>query len=148
MKILLLKNHFPLGKKGDSVNVAEGFARNFLFPQNIAQPLNQKGLHLAEQISQKETRKKKQIILRGKLIEKQTRGKIFEIPARTNEHGHLFAQIHAKNIIEFLKIYKIELSEKFLLIKEPIKNIGKFSVWYQFSEDQKCEIVIHVIPKK
>ena len=125
MKIILLKDVKGLGKKGDLVNSKTGYARNFLFPKELAieaTPANMKKWE--EDMKEKEAKMQKEkdqaLELKSKL-EKMT----VELKGKGGEGGRLFGSITSKDIAEALeKQYRISVDKKKIELKENIKTSG------------------------
>ncbi|MEK7567940.1 MAG: 50S ribosomal protein L9 [Patescibacteria group bacterium] len=129
MKVILLKDIPKLGRKYDVKEVSSGHAINFLIPQKLVETATPEAIvrvkekqaehltHLKVQEellnSNFETLKEKTIIIKGKV----------------NEEGHLYAKIHAKEIMEALKTEtRLELPEGSIILDEPIKEIGEYLI--------------------
>lgn len=147
MLVLLLKDVNKIGKKDEVKNVSDGFANNFLFPKNLAVRATPEIVKKAE-IKQKEEIEKKKIekeltIKKSKEIE----GKRFIIKAKAGEEGQLFEAISIKKIAEKINQNGFEVSEKQIIVKEPIKKIGEFKVLVKLNSDLESEINV-VIDKE
>ena len=125
MKVILLEDVKGLGKKGDLVNSKTGYARNFLFPKELAieaTPANMKKWE--EDMKEKEAKMQKEkdqaLELKSKL-EKMT----VELKGKGGEGGRLFGSITSKDIAEALeKQYRISVDKKKIELKENIKTSG------------------------
>ena len=129
MKIILLKDVKGLGKKGDLVNSKTGYARNFLFPKELAIEATSANLKKWEvETKDKEDRvqKEKEEALKLKdKIEELT----IDIKGKGGEGGRLFGSITSKDIADSLKNqYKIDIDKKKIELKENIKTAGITSV--------------------
>ena len=128
MKVILLKDVAKIGKKGDVKNVADGYAHNFLLRMNFAAPakpeiINKFAEELKSKKAQKERGHSEFHALKSALME---RGIV--IKKKTDEKGHLYASVSAKDIIEALRALHFpvpeNLDEKMIEIEKPIKSIG------------------------
>lgn len=145
MKVILQLDVKGTGKKGQILEVADGFARNFLFPKKLAieattgniQDVSHKK---AVEQRRKEKEKEDAIKLGVKLHALQ-----IEIKTKTGEGGRLFGSVTSKEIAEALKKqHGIELDKRKLEIKEPIKNLGNFEVHVKVHPDVAAKLQIHV----
>ncbi|MGM0607081.1 MAG: 50S ribosomal protein L9 [Candidatus Muiribacteriota bacterium] len=129
MKIILIKDHSKIGKTGDIKNVASGYASNFLIPNKIAIPAtksNLKQLDNIKKINQSKDEKEKQKALKTKEELEET---TLEIKTKTGEKGKLYGAITNKNISDELKKQKkIKMDKKKIIVKEPIKKVGNYTV--------------------
>jgi len=129
MRVIFLHDVPKVGKRHDIKEVNGGYAINFLFPKKLAEPATPKA------ITELEKRKKEIIIEKeveqGLLMKnlEEIKGKIIIIKGKANEKGSLFSAIHKKEIKEELeKEHKIEISEEFIILEKPIKEIGEFEI--------------------
>ena len=129
MKVIILKDTKKVGRKYEIKDVADGYALNSLIPGKIAILATPGNLKMIE--SKKSTDLAITNNLLGavsKAIEKLLGGKIV-LEGKVNDKGHLFAGIHAENIVqEFKKITGVELPSDSLEIEKPIKEIGEHNI--------------------
>jgi len=135
MRVIFLHDVPRVGKRYDIKEVNGGYAMNFLFPQKLAKPAT------PEAMAKLEKRKKEIIIEREveqELLMKnleEIKGKTIAIKGKANEKGSLFSAIHKKEIKEELeKEHKIEISEEFIILEKPIKEIGEFEIPIKIKE--------------
>ncbi len=128
MKVILTTNIKKLGKIGDLVNVKDGFARNYLFPNKMALRENKKNLEHYEKIKD-EMNKNEEIKLENakKLIEDISKIKIV-FKKEADEKDQLYGSISKKEIIDFLESNNIKVKSDDLMIKEPIKSLGNHQI--------------------
>ena len=144
MQIILLQDIKGLGKKFDIKKVVDGYARNFLFPKNLA------CLATAQIIAQ--TEKEREIRIQKEKEEfkktEQTVGKfknlVLKIQAKATKDGKLFGSISNQEIADVLKEKNFEISSDKIEIKEPIKKIGKHSVKINLASGIQTEIAVEV----
>jgi len=143
MKVVLLKEVRGLGKAGEVKEVKEGYARNFLIPKALADVVNRHGLMVIDAQKKKKIRigveeKKNKIKLARKVD-----GRIFEISAKTDGKGTLYAGLDRKAIVKELQKQKINIAENELKLASPIKKVGEHKVKLKISE-MKAEITLNV----
>ncbi len=146
MKIILLKDYPKIGKIGEIKEVAQGFARNFLFPKKIAVLFSS---HTAETFQQQLKKKAEKKEVHGKEEEKALallQGKTWIIRVNANEKGHLFASLHEKDLMEVFLRDKIDIDARQVEIHEPIKSLGNFIVFFKKTDGGKEKIHISVLP--
>ena len=125
MKVILLEDVKGKGKKGDIVNVSDGYARNFLLPKNLASEATSANLNAA-QISKKaqEHRAKVAKDAAVELGEKLREG-VLIVKAKCGEGTRLFGSVTNAEISEAIKgTYGIEIDKKKISLAEPIKELG------------------------
>ena len=128
MIVILTTNIKKLGKIGDLVNVKDGFARNYLFPNKMALRKNKKNLEHYENIKD-EMNKNEKIKLDNakKLINDISNIKII-FKKEADEKDQLYGSISKKEIIDFLESNNIKVKSDDLIIRDPIKSIGKHEI--------------------
>ncbi len=128
MKVILTTNIKKLGKIGDLVNVKDGFARNYLFPNNMALRENKKNIEHYEKIKD-EMKEKENLKLdeAKKLIEQISKIKI-TFKKEADEKEQLYGSISKKEILEFLMSNNIKVKSDDLIIREPIKKLGQHEI--------------------
>lgn len=129
MKIVLLKDIPGVGQKNDIKSVSDGYALNFLIPRKLAVAgTPQTMAHAERQKSEQAAERKIQADLLAKNF-KSVEGVTVELVGKASEKGHLFASVHAKDIIAALKEQKgIDLPAEFLELPQAIKSIGEHQI--------------------
>ena len=128
MKVILTTTIKKLGNMGDKVSVKPGYARNFLFPNNMALRDNKKNIEYYEKIKDDIKKNEKEKINNAeKLIEKLNKIKI-TFNREADEKNQLYGSISKKEIIDYLLESDIKVKSDDLLIKEQIKSIGEHKI--------------------
>ena len=128
MKVILTTTIKKLGKIGDKVIVKPGYARNFLFPNNMALRNNKKNAEYYEKIKDEmKNNEEIKLIDAKKLIEGIKKTNIV-FKKEADEKDQLYGSISKKEILEFLLENNLKVKSDDLIIKEPIKSIGEHSV--------------------
>ena len=129
MKVILNADVKGQGKKGDMVEVSEGYARNYLLPRNLAIKATADNLNT---LKQKEQAKKAQVEReKAKARENAARlaGSVVKVRAKGGDNGKLFGSVTSKEISEALKEqYGIELEKNRIVLEENIKSFGSYEV--------------------
>ncbi len=129
MKIILQQDEKKLGKKGDLVEVSEGYARNYILPKKIgveATPANMNDLKLKKANNEKIAREQ---LAAAKELAAQLEEKIVEVRIKAGEGGKTFGSVSAKEISAALKEqYGIDVDKKKLQLPEALKNLGSYEV--------------------
>ena len=148
MKVILKADIKGVGKKDEVVNASDGYARNFLFPKNLAVEANNENMSKlkAKQDSakyQKGVEKEKAIEIADKLSKI-----LLKIEVKAGENGKIFGGVSAKEIAQELsKEYKIEVDKKKIDLKETIKTLGVHIVDIKLFEGVVGNLKIDVISK-
>ena len=128
MKVILTTNIKKLGKIGDLVNVKDGFARNYLFPNNMALRNTEKNkeiyLKIKDEMVEKEAEKQNDA---KKLIEKVAKIKI-SFKKEADEKDQLYGSISKKEIIDFFEENNIKIKSDDLILKQSIKSLGEHEI--------------------
>lgn len=129
MKVILTQDIKGVGKKDQIINANDGYARNYLFPKNLAIPADKGNLtNLQSKKTSEEHRKELE-----KEAAKETATKIekitLKLPVKAGENGKVFGSVTSKEIAESLeKQYKIKVDKKKIILAEPIKVLGTFQI--------------------
>jgi large subunit ribosomal protein L9 len=146
MKVILQADVKGTGKKGQVYEVADGYARNFLFPKKLAIEATAGNI---QDISHKKTledrRKAKEKQDAVELADKLNALQI-EVKTKTGEGGRLFGSVTSKEIADALKKqHGIEVDKRKLDLKEPIKALGNFEVQVKIHSDVIAKLQVHVV---
>ncbi|OGI64548.1 50S ribosomal protein L9 [Candidatus Nomurabacteria bacterium RIFCSPLOWO2_02_FULL_40_10] len=129
MKVIFLQDVPRVGKKYDIKEVNDGYAVNFLLPRKLAETATPKAIAELE-------KRKKSIAIEREVQEslllknlEEIKGKTITLKAKTDEKGHLFAQIHKKEIVEAMKAQNhADIGEEFIALEKPIKETGEHEI--------------------
>ena len=129
MKVILLQDVKPHGKKGDVVEINDGYARNYILPKKLGVEANSANVNdLKLQKANQEKIAAKQRADAKELGEKLEKIKVV-LKIKTGEGGKTFGSITAKEIAaELKKQHNIDVDKKKIVVSDPIKSIGSFSV--------------------
>lgn len=147
MKIILSDTVESLGKQGDVVEVADGYARNYLLPKALAMPATRGALRQAEATrkarEEAETKAREELErLRGMLV-----GTRVVIAARSGDEGKLFGSIGSGDISEAIKRFiGVEIDRKKIEIDTPIRSIGLHEVTVKLHPEVAFPVSLDVIP--
>lgn len=148
MKVVLTENVKGIGKKLDTVNVSEGYARNYLIPRKLAVPADNKSL--SEANTKKEAIKFKQDTERE--LAKNKKGQIEEITLefklKAAEGGKLFGSVTSKEIGDKLKAEKgIDVDKKKIALEDAIKTTGTYIAKVKLYEGIVANLKVKVVEK-
>ncbi len=128
MKVILKQDVEKLGKAGDIVKVAPGYARNFLIPKRFATEATPGNIKIVEQERQAQSRRdfreKESATLLASEIVKLT--PVFK--RKTGEEGSLYGSVTAIDIADFLVSHKIDIDKRKIQLEDPIKTVGEYQV--------------------
>lgn len=129
MRVVLLKDVPPLGKAGEVVNVAEGYARNYLIPRRLAEPASEKKLEELSRIRRQREKKAAAATTRAEQVAAKLQGVTVLVRAKAGGGGRLFGAVTAKDIAAALENeLGIKLDKKQILLEAPFKETGSYVV--------------------
>lgn len=146
MKVILKSDIKGVGKKDEVINASDGYARNFLFPKNLAVEANVENMSkLQAQKDATQFRKNNEKEDAKKLVEKLTKITV-RIEVKAGENGKIFGGVSAKDISENLdKQHKIKIDKKKIDLKETIKTLGIHNVGAKLYEGVSGTIKVDVV---
>lgn len=146
MKVILKQDIKGVGKKDQIINANDGYARNFLFPKDLAVPADKGNMtNLQSKKSSEEHRKnlEKEAAIQ---IKKEIEGILLKLPVKSGENGKVFGSVTSKEIGENLeKQYNIKVDKKKIDLKEPIKNLGMFNIEIKLYDGVLAKLKVNVI---
>lgn len=129
MKVILLEDVKNVGKKGSIINAKDGYARNFLFPKNLAIEATDVNLKNLENAKKQKEAKEKEAFEEAKRLEEKLMQITIVIKTKTGENGKLFGSITTKELAEILeKEHGFEFDKKKLELDDAIKSVGEYFV--------------------
>ncbi len=145
MQVILLQDIKGTGKKGDVVNVNDGYARNFLFKKKLAEPatntnLNNNAQAKAAKAYHKQVERDEYAVEAGKLA-----GKVVEMRVKVGDNGKLFGAVTSKEVAERLSQMGIVIEKKMITLPL-IKLVGSYTAKARFAEKIEAEFVVNVMP--
>ena len=145
MKVILLQDVKGQGKKGQLIDVSDGYARNFLLPRKLAQEATADNVNTMKMndkaLQEKRQKEREQAVALEKVLKAMT----LTVTAKGGGAGRLFGSVTNAEIADALaKQHKIELDKRKIVLKEPIKNVGTYTVTcklgYEVNADLRVEI--------
>lgn len=145
MKVLLLQDVKGQGKKGEIINVSDGYANNFLLKKGLgkvatADTINSVNIHTQAVAKQKQAEKQAAIALG-----KELNGKEVTITSTKGANGKMFGSITSKEIAEALTKLGFTIDKKQVVLKDPIKMTGKYTVSVKVYAEVSSTISVVVI---
>lgn len=146
LKVVLTKDVPGKGKAGDVVNVADGYARNYLFPREMAVAASQdKMKELAIRRKAREAKENKIEQKARALAARLDKLKII-VKAKQGEGGKLFGSVNNKDMADALAVqHKIKLDRKKLVVKESIKHLGVYNITAKLHPDVQVKVIVEVV---
>ena len=144
MKVILTQDVKSLGKKGELVNTSDGYARNYLFPRNLAVEANSQAM---TELQNRENSKKHKIDVETQEARESAAvisGKIITITARAGQGGRLFGSVTAKEIAEAIKKeFKIDIDKRKISVDD-IKAYGSYPASVKLYQGVSADFTVKV----
>lgn len=148
MKVILKADIKGVGKKDQIINASDGYARNFLFPKNLAVEANNENMSKLKAKQDSNAYKKSQEKEEAQKIAQKLSKIQLKMPVKAGENGKIFGGVSAKEIADVLKEeYKIEVDKKKIELKETIKTLGIRTVNIKLYEGVIGNLKIDIISK-
>jgi large subunit ribosomal protein L9 len=148
MKVILQQEVKKLGKKGDIIEVSEGYARNYLLVQKLAIPATASNVNNASQQKASEERKQQRALDEANLLAAQMSKVEVTIGVKMGEGGKLFGSVASKDIADaLLSQHKIEMDKRKIDLKDAIKALGTYPVSIKLHPEISAKIQVHIIAK-
>lgn len=146
MKVILLQDIKNVGKKDEIINANDGYARNYLFPKNLALEATKDNLLKLQAKKDSKAHKKNLEIEEFKKQANKINETVLELKVKAGNNGKIFGGVTSKEISEELKKqYKMEIDKKKIILKETIKNIGRFSVDIKFGDGVNAKLTLNIV---
>lgn len=143
IEIILLDEVKGLGKIGQRKQVRLGYARNFLFPNQLALMCTEANLARIESIKKKEEKRRAQEKAQAEELAAQVNGKAITLSATAHDNGKLYGSITSQDIAE-----KLQIDKKYIQLEAPIKEAGSYEVTLHFYSEVEAKVALTVEPSK
>lgn len=146
MKVLLLQDVKPQGKKGDIVEVNDGYARNFLIRRGLAKEATASVINETNQRRAADEKRRKEELEAAKQAADRLNGTTVEIAIRCGENGKPFGAVTAKEIADKLSQMGYDVDKKKVVFKDAIKMVGNYHVELKLHPGVTAKVVVAVKP--
>jgi len=147
MKLILTQNVKDLGGKGDVVEVAEGYGRNYLVPRGFAVKATRGALRQAETMQRARVEAEQRALGDAEALATSLVGTRVVVAARSGDEGKLFGSIGAGDIVEAIKKFTgVEVDRSIVAVTAPIKEIGLHEIRLKPHADVEFLVTLDVIP--
>lgn len=145
MKVILLEDVKSLGKKGEIVNVSDGYARNMILPKKLGLEATSKNLNDLKLQNQHAEKVAQENLEAAKKFAEELKDKKIEVKMKSGEGGRTFGSISTKEISEAAKKQlDLELDKKKMILKDPIKALGTYEVQIKLHPQVTGTFTVHV----
>ena len=147
MKVILLQDVEKLGREGEVKEVADGYARNFLLPQNFAKIATDQAVQDAEAKRAKKIKTDQAELEEAQKLAEQLDGRELFIKVKEKE-GRLFGSVNEKTIAKTFADEGIHLNPSGIKIDEPVKEVGEYEVQIDLEHGLEANIKVILVPEE
>jgi large subunit ribosomal protein L9 len=148
MKVIVKKTTAGIGEAGQVIQVKDGYARNFLIPQGIAQPATGENLRHLSRMKSTRDKQKDHLLKRAEGLRERVSGVLLTITKKVGEHERLFGTVTTSEIAEALAGKGIQVERRIIQIPEPIKSLGTYPVHLKIHGQVQATVNVEVVPQQ
>lgn len=148
MQVILLEDVKALGKKGQVVNVNDGYARNFILPKKLGIEASSKNMNDLKLQKANEEKIKKEQLEQAKEQAKRIEAASVTVSIKSGEGGKIFGSVSTKEIAAAAEKAGLVIDKKKMLLDEPIKSLGTHIVQVKLHKDVTAKLTVKVIEQK
>ncbi len=146
MKVILLGDVKSLGRKGDVVDVAEGYARNFLLPRNLAREANKGALAVLGEQKKAHAKREEQVLAEAKVLAGRIESAKVAVKARAGENGKLFGAVTNADVAAAIDAaLSVAIDKHKIDIKQQIKTLGSYPVEIKLHKNVVAKTTVDVV---
>jgi large subunit ribosomal protein L9 len=145
MKVILKEDVKNIGSMGQIVDVADGFARNYLVPRGLAVDANVKNVKASEHAQKVIGEKARKIKNQAQDLSAKISAMRIVIKAKAGEEGKLFGSVTTMDIADQMKGEGFEIDKKKIVLEEPIKRLGTYSVTVRIHPEVTAQVGVEVV---
>ncbi len=146
MKVILKADVKGSGKKGEILEVSDGYAKNFLLKKGLAEIATASGINEIEQKKRADEFHRAEYVKAQKELCAKLNGTKVTVPIRAGENGKVFGSVTNEKIAAALQELGFTVDKKRVSTKEPLKNVGEYDAEVRFMEGVTAKIRIAVVP--
>jgi large subunit ribosomal protein L9 len=147
MEIILLEDVKGVGKRGETVKVANGYARNFMIPNKLAVASTDSGAAIFAEAERRRSRRETKSRREAEDAAKKYANVSVHISVEVGEEDKLFGSVTTSDIAESLREQGIEIDKRKILLEEPLRQLGVYSVPIKLFQDVEAKIKVWVVKK-
>ncbi|MBO6148679.1 MAG: 50S ribosomal protein L9 [Lachnospiraceae bacterium] len=148
MKVILLEDVKSKGKRDDIINVSDGYARNYLFPQKLAMEATPKNLNDIKLKKANAAKVAAQELAEAKELSEKIAAASVEVKIKAGENGKTFGSVTAKEIAEASQAQAgIFIDRKKIVLSDAIKAVGEYTVPVKLHPEVAADLKVRVVPE-
>ncbi len=148
MQVILREDIEKLGKIGDLVKVADGYARNYLVPKKKAIEATPKNVHAMDHAKKMVADRLRRVKKEATADADRIKALAITIKAKTGEEGKLFGSVTSMDIAEAMKAQGVVIDKRKIVLDEPIKRVGEYTVTVKLPADVTADFKLSVIAEE
>ena len=148
MEVILREDIEKLGNRGQVVKVASGYARNFLLPRRLAVAATESNKKIVEQERHAHLRREAKEVADAQELGKMFANVSVTISQKAGENDQLFGSVTSKDIAEALEKQNFTIERRKVVLEEPIKQLGDYSVTLRLHKDVAIQVPVHVVKEE
>jgi large subunit ribosomal protein L9 len=145
MQVILLEDVKSHGKKGEIVNVSDGYARNFILPKKLGVEATAKNMNDLKLQKAAEEKKQQEILAQAQALKTEIEGKSILLKIKAGEGGRTFGSLSTKEIaIAVKEQLGHDIDKKKYMLNDPIRNMGSYTVPIKLHPKVTAELKVKV----
>ncbi len=146
MKVILLTDIHNLGNEGEVISVKNGYGRNWLIPQGLAQMATPGAVRAFEDQMRQQARRRAQERNNAEEIKKQLENAVVNIEAKVGEENRIFGTITSQQVALGLAVQGFNIDRRIITINEDIKVLGEYTATIKLHAEVHAQLSVHVLP--
>ena len=147
MKVILRENIADLGKAGQTVEVKDGYGRNFLIPRNMAIPATKANLDAIDEIAKQQAIREKKARRSAEVVRDKIEKLSLSTEVLVGEEDKVFGSVTANDIAKMLEAEGVIVDKRMIQLDEPIKALGVYTVPVKLEKDVSANLKVWVVKK-
>jgi large subunit ribosomal protein L9 len=144
MKVILMTDVATLGQRGETRDVANGYARNFLLPRKLAVPATPANVKNLEHLKRQRAKEEDRALEMAKATAARIEALTLTVTARASDDGRLYGSVSAQDVVEFLERNQVPVEKRRVQLDEPIKAVGEYKVPVRLHGDVTASLTVSV----
>ena len=144
MKVILMTDVPALGHRGETRDVANGYARNFLLPRKLAVEATPANLKNVEHLKRQRAKEDQRALEAAKATAARIEALTLSVTARASEDGRLYGSVSAQDVLEFLEKNQVPVEKRRIQLDDPIKAVGDYQVPIRLLGDVTASLTVSV----
>jgi large subunit ribosomal protein L9 len=147
MELILLEDVENLGKRGERVAVKDGHARNFLLPRKLALPATDRGVKMMQHVEKMRAVREQKVHREAEELAKALSKVSCTAEVQAGEDDRVFGSVTSADISELLKSQGFDVDKRKIVIEEPLKALGVYTIPVRLHHDVEAKVKVWVVKK-